>query len=226
MTIRKNISSLISLALLLFSCLLFSNLSHAAESKSDEEIIGDMVIAYLDWVDECDIALSFGGSSASGDLDFIKNRQYGYFKTGISCFYSNMETDLFLFDADIITGSRTFLPWCTCEVGLSFVYGIEKQNSHSDDLGAIALSGQASYTFPEQVIPIPLKISGQVMYSSDAVSFWDMKQLFAVISRIEVPFAKSTSLLLEHHFYDIKTSETSRRDYNINVFQLGLAFHF
>lgn len=203
------------------------HISHADDDESDEDIMEDLVLAYLGWVDQFGFDFTAGNASVQGDLHFVKKRESSYFKSGLWGLNINKKTNLYLFGANAAISNGTLFSWHTCEVGLNAIYGEKKRKSHpSEELGALALTAQLKHTVPEYVLPHPVSLSCRVTYSPKAISFFDMKQFLALQLGIEAPFTKSTSLFLSYNFYDIKTSTANCRDYNTDTFEFGLAVNF
>lgn len=222
---RKILSSLLIGCLFLGGFCLSNNAFADDEQSANEEIV-DLMLAYLAWVDECDIELTGGDASAKGRIQFKKKRRGGYWKMGISGVYSEKgTTDFRWIDTSVMSGSTTLLSWGRCEVGIGAILGTSEEGELSNDLGAVAFSGQLNYTIPEHIAIIPIEVSGRITYSPESLSFWDMDNYLGLQFGIDVPIAKTTSILLQYNLYDIDIEATST-DPDSDVFQFGLAFHF
>jgi opacity protein-like surface antigen len=187
-----------------------------------------MATAGLSRADGWEANLNAGTTSVTGGLQYKKDLPTGYMKAGLSGLYTD-DNDLEYkwVEAKFAVGSDNIRRGLTLEVGVDGILGDAEEGGFSGDVGAIPFTGYIGYTFPREVMPLPLEVFGGLSYAPEVLSFRDTKEYLSYRFGVGVEVVPNASVRVEYQYYDMDMEAgPGAWDWDDSVFRLSLLMRF
>jgi hypothetical protein len=151
-----------------------------------------------------ELTLDAGSKSIYAGGDYRIEVDNGYMKAGIAGLYTDDDDTEYKWGiVKLVAGNDTMVQGLQCEVGLKGILGNSEDDGYSGDVGALAFTLYGGYTFPHNLVPIPIEIFSQLTYAPEPLSFQDTKLFTEMSLGVGVHIIKNAAVTLTYTSYDI-----------------------
>jgi hypothetical protein len=148
--------------------------------------------------------LDAGLNSLQAGAHFRKDMGNGYLKAGISGLYTDDDDTEYKWGGlSVAAGNDTIVKGLRCEVGLKGIFGDAEDGRYAGDVGALAFTVHAGYTFPKRIMPLPIEVFTDLTYAPEMLSFQDTKMFTAASLGVGVHIISNASVVLTYTAYDV-----------------------
>ena len=171
--------------------------------------------------------LHAGTTSVFAGLDYKGYLSSGYYRTGVDVSYNDHDNEEYrIVDGRFLVGSETLAPNLQCELGLKVLLGNVQEGPAEADITAIGFMGRVAFLMPENVLPIPVRLSATLSGAPSPLSMVDLETYSDFTTDISFFVVENAALVIGYHSQHYKLESDGDWKANDDAITIGLELNF